>query len=240
MKKKLKLGDGIPLKKGKWVFSGLGGKIFDKHISKSIPLYDQSHDIGLKISDFFLTEKSHMYDLGCSTGTFLNKIANRNNNKKICKFTGIDEIKDMCKISKKNNRRNKNVKISNIKIEKLKFKKSALISSFYTMQFIHPSKRQKIFNNIFKNLQWGGGFLVFEKVRANDARFQDMITQIYNDYKLNSGFNANEILSKSKSLQGVMEPFSSKANEDMLKRAGFKDIICVMKLLCFQGWLAIK
>ena len=101
MKKKFKLGDGIPLKKGKWVFSGLGGKIFDKHISKSIPLYDQSHDIGLKISDFFLTEKSHMYDLGCSTGTFLNKIANRNNNKKICKFTGIDEIKDMCKISKK-------------------------------------------------------------------------------------------------------------------------------------------
>ena len=170
----------------------------------------------------------------------MNKIANRNNNKKICKFTGIDEIKDMCKISKKNNKKNKNVKISNIKIEKLKFKKSALISSFYTMQFIHPSKRQKIFNNIFKNLQWGGGFLVFEKVRANDARFQDMITQIYNDYKLNSGFNANEILSKSKSLQGVMEPFSSKANEDMLKRAGFKDIICVMKLLCFQGWLAIK
>ena len=76
---------------------------------KSIPLYDQSHDIGLKISDF-LTEKSHMYDLGCSTGTFLNKIAIRNNKKKFVSH-GIDELK-ICVKYQKNNKKNKNVKIS--------------------------------------------------------------------------------------------------------------------------------
>ena len=37
-----------------------------------------------------------------------------------------------------------------------------------------------------------------------------------------------------------MEPFSTKGNYDLLKRAGFKDIITVFKYLCFEGILAIK
>mgnify|MGYP005999120603 CR=1 FL=1 len=46
--------------------------------------------------------------------------------------------------------------------------------------------------------------------------------------------------SKSKSLKGVMDPFSSSANFDMLKRAGFKDIMTVLKFVNFEGFLAIK
>ena len=67
-------GDNIVSKASQWKFSGNTAKNFDKHISKSVPLYEWSHDIALKVSDFFLTEKGHSYDLGCSTGTFLNKI----------------------------------------------------------------------------------------------------------------------------------------------------------------------
>ena len=84
------------------------------------------------------------------------------------------------------------------------------------------------------------GFLFFEKVRAPDARFQDMMSLIYNDYKLDQGYNAKEIIEKSRSLKGVMEPFSSKANFEMLKRAGFKDSMSVFKFVCFEGFLAIK
>ena len=115
-----------------------------------------------------------------------------------------------------------------------------MITSFYTIQFIHPSKRQKIFNKIYKSLNWGGAFIFFEKVRAPDARFQDILSQMYQDYKIDQGYSADEIVSKSRSLKGVMEPFSSKANVELLKRAGFKDIISIMKFLCFEGWLAIK
>ena len=82
---------------------------------------------------------------------------------------------------------------------------------------------------------WGGGFLFFEKVRAPDARFQDMTTTMYND-KLNQGFNEKEILNKTKSLKGVLEPFSSKANIQLLKRAGFKDIMCIFKFINFEGF----
>ena len=50
----------------------------------------------------------------------------------------------------------------------------------------------------------------------------------------------SEIMSKTLSLKGVMEPFSSEANLEFMKRAGFKDIIPIQKYLCFEGWLAIK
>ena len=54
-------------------------------------------------------------------------------------------------------------------------------------------------------------------MRAPDARFQDMTTQIYNDYKIEQGYSPMEIISKSKSLKGKMDPFSSEANKNMLK-----------------------
>ncbi len=236
---KLEVGNKIKLKNGKWSFSGSTPNNFDAHIKKSVPLYVWSHNLSLNFSEFFLTEKTNVYDLGCSTGTFLHLLSSRYPKGKH-KYFGIDEIKGMCQISKRKNKKRSDVKILNNKIENVKFKKSSLITSFYTMQFINPKKRQLIFNKIYKNLNWGGGFIMFEKVRAKDARFQDMTNQIYENFKLDQGFTYKEILSKSLSLKGVMEPFSSDANLKMLKRAGFKDIITILKFLNFEGFLAIK
>ena len=75
-----------------------------------------------------------------------------------------------------------------------------------------------------------------EKVRGSDARFQDIMTQTYNEYKISQGFNPNEIIAKSRSLKGVLEPFSTNGNLQLLKRAGFKDIMTVFKYACFSGF----
>ena len=53
-------------------------------------------------------------------------------------------------------------------------------------------------------------------------------------------FSNEEINSKTKSLKGVLDPFSTKGNLDLLKRAGFKDISTVAKFVCFEVFLAIK
>ena len=75
---------------------------------------------------------------------------------------------------------------------------------------------------------------------GSDARFQDILTQTYSEYKLSQGFSSNEIISKSRSLKGVLEPFSTYGNIQLLKRSGFKDIMTVFKYGCFEGFLAIK
>ena len=141
---------------------------------------------------------------------------------------------------------NKNKKNSNIikfiskDIKKILFKQSDLIISYFTLQFIEPRFRQILINKIYKALNWGGAFIIFEKIRASDARFQDIFTLIYSDYKLKSGFSTNEIINKSRSLKGVLEPFSEFGNLGLLKRAGFVDIIPIFQWLCFKGYLCIK
>ena len=70
-----------------------------------------------------------------------------------------------------------------------------LITSVFTMQFIKAQKRQNIYNKIYKNLTRGGAFILFEKVLAENGKFQDIYNGIYNDFKINQNF-----LNKSRSI----------------------------------------
>jgi len=234
-------GDNIKAKNASWSFDGSTYKNFNNHIKKSVPLYQETHDLYLNFSDFFLQDNSKIIDIGSSTGTYLiNFHKKHHNTRKGLKFEGYDTIKKMVDYSNKTKPKKSNIKFINKDINKVNFKNSCIVSSFYTIQFISPKKRQFIINKIYKNLNWGGAFFMVEKVRGPDARFQDIISQVYLEYKLSKGYKSDEILSKSRSLKGILEPFSSNANFQMLKRSGFKDIFTVFKYCCFEGWLAIK
>ena len=234
-------GDKIKSKNAAWSFRGDVFKNFDKHINKSVPLYSECRDIYLKLSDFFIQDKSRVIDIGCSTGTFLIELNERhkNINKKIY-LEGYDTVEEMIKFCKKKLKKKGNIKFHKRDVTKLCFKKACIVSSFYTLQFIAQNKRQYLINKIYKDLNWGGAFFLIEKVRGPDARFQDILNQIYMEYKIDQGYSSNEIISKSRSLKGVLEPFSTKGNKDMLSRAGFVDILTVFKYGSFEGFLAIK
>ena len=79
--------------------------------------------------------------------------------------------------------------------------------SYYVIQFIPPRDRQKLIDKIYETLNWGGAFVWFEKVRGPDARFQDIMVNMYHNFKLDNGYDAEEIMNKTNSLKGVMEPF---------------------------------
>ena len=236
------VGDKIKAKKGNWKFSGKTVKNFDSHVEKSVPLYNEGHELICDLSDFFIKEKSVSYEVGCSTGTLTFKLAKHNKHKPNATFIGLDIEKEMIKAAmiKKKNSSKVNVQFKVADISKLKMKKADMIICYYTLQFIPPSIRQNILKKFYNNLNWGGALILFEKVRGPDARFQDISTILYTDYKLRKKYTANDIVSKTSSLKGVLEPFSSQANIDLLKRAGFKDINSIQKYICFEGFLAIK
>lgn len=233
------VGDKIKTSNANWRFNEDVVEGFDKHVLRSVPFYKEGHDLVIKLSDFFLSDKSLCYEIGCSTGALLESIANRNSQKKVS-YIGVDSEKAMVNSSKAKCSKNKSISILHADAVELEYEKADLIVSYYTIQFIKPRYRQILINKIFESLNWGGAFVLFEKVRAPDARFQDISTALYTDFKTDNNYTAEEILNKSKSLKGILEPFSSKANLDMLKRAGFEDITTIMKYVCFEGFLAIK
>ena len=234
-----KIGDGIEVETKRWTFSGDVVKNFDNHIKKSVPGYDEGHDLITNLTPFFIGEnRSKVVEIGCSTGTLLKKIRQTTERSDV-EFIGIDIENDMINFAKENNKfENCSYEVGDIKDYELSG--CSVITSYYTMQFINPSIRQVIIDKIFDSLNWGGAFLFFEKVRGPDARFQDIMQTLYTEYKMSEGYNEKEIIGKTLSLKGILEPFSSNANIEMLKRAGFQDINLVFKRLCFEGYLAIK
>ena len=228
----------MKLKTGAWSFGGKIPNEFELHIAKSVPLYLEGHQIIVRLSDYFLTEGSVCYDIGCSTGNLLNKISKHSNKKKINLY-GIEKEKSMYKYAKLKIKE-KNIKFINKDFRSVLTKKSDLIISYYTLQFINPSIRQNILTKIFKTLNWGGAFIMFEKIRGNDARFDNMLNSLYLDFKEDNKLSVKDIFLKSKSLRGILEPFSDSGNLGLIKRAGFRDIQPIMQSLCFKGYLCIK
>ncbi|MFC5474495.1 methyltransferase domain-containing protein [Paraherbaspirillum soli] len=238
----LSVGDSIVTSNAAWTFAGDTAKNFDGHVSKSVPCYAEGHELIAQISDFFVGGHSVCYELGCSTGTLTRALARRHGVN--VKWIGLDIEPDMIEQARESTASEAhplpNVSFITDDINLHPYEKSDFIVAYYTLQFVRPRLRQELLARIYESLNWGGAFLLFEKVRAPDARFQDIAVGLYNEYKLKQGYDAEQILQKTRSLKGVLEPFSTDGNMDLLRRAGFVDIVTVFKHICFEGFLCIK
>ena len=235
-------GDGIEVGNGGWTFAGDVARNFSRHVRRSVPLYDEGHELICRVSDYFVHDDSLVYELGVSTANLLTKLAARHQGKANVRFVGLDNQPAMLEQAHREHSPAalERVALECADINLFEYEQADLIVAYYTVQFVPPRIRQDLFSRIHGALNWGGAFILFEKVRAPDARFQDIATGIYADFKLENGFNAEDILSKSRSLKGVLEPFSTQGNLDLFARAGFPDVMTILKHIPFEGFLAIK
>jgi tRNA (cmo5U34)-methyltransferase len=236
-------GDGIDAPNANWSFAGPAAERFDEHVSRSVPLYAEGHEIVCGLSDFFVSAGSTAYELGCSTGSLTLRLAEHNREKREARFVGIDIEPEMIAKAEAKRRASglENVEFLADDILGVELGPADFIVAYYTVQFVRPKVRQVLIDRVFNALNWGGCFVMFEKVRGPDARFQDIMTAMYSyDYKLAQGYKAEEIISKARSLKGILEPFSTQGNLDMLARAGFKDVTTILKFISFEGFVAIK
>lgn len=234
------VGHNIEAKNAGWTFGGKVPDTFVSHISQSVPYYVEMHDLVCQLSDFFVGQDSVCYELGVSTGELLKKLALHHSAKPQVRWVGLDVEEAMIEKAKEHCADVPNITVAKEDIRLFEYEKSDLFVSYYCMQFVPPRDRQAIFEKIYESLHWGGAFILFEKVRGPDARFQDILSSLYNDYKARNGLSADEILAKTRSLKGILEPFSTAGNMGLLERAGFSDVMGVFKYLSFEGFLAIK
>jgi tRNA (cmo5U34)-methyltransferase len=239
MDEQKKVGQGLIAANAAWTFENTAGS-FDEHVSKSIPFYSEGQELICQLSDFFLHEGALVTELGSSTGALAERFLAHNAARSDLQFTGVDFIASMVEKASDRCADDSRARFLCEDVLAHDLQTSAMVISYYTIQFIHPRVRQGLFNRIYERLEWGGAFILFEKVRGPDARFQDITSQIYLEHKLRKEFSEAEILNKQRSLKGILEPFSTRGNLDLLTRAGFVDMMTIMKWVCFEGFLAIK
>jgi tRNA (cmo5U34)-methyltransferase len=233
------VGNGLTASDGRWSFGGETSRSFDRHVARSVPLYRRGHALILQLSDFFLMDGATCYDLGCSTGVLARKPARRHRGRGI-RFVGIDVEPQMVAFARSRGGSSLGVQFICAALERFAFEPADLFISYYTMQFTAPKDRQGIYDRIYRALNPGGALILFEKVHAEDARLQDILSQLLVDRKLSLGFTPDQIVNKSRSLKGVMRPCSTAFNLECLAAAGFAVSAPIIKYLSFEGILAIK
>ena len=236
----MNIDDGITAKRSAFSFGAEVAEAFPDHARRSIPFYRDGHELICYLSDFFVAPDSTVYDLGCSTGDLLKILAEYNGHKPDVRWIGLDKEQGMIDRARKTCDGLEQVELNCEDILTCALDRSDMIIAYYTVQFIEERRRQTLFDRVYQALNWGGAFILFEKVGAPDSRFQDMMSCLYREFKQRKGFSSEEILNKEASLKGVLKPFSTAGNLGLLERAGFVDVMTVMKYVSFEGFLAIK
>jgi len=203
-------------------------KNFDKHIAQSIPNYDLLFDSIVSLAPYFLYPQSAIIDLGCSTGKLLETIPY--DGRKI----GYDISDNL--LPQSQGRTSYSLRdITGI----TQFVDATLILSIFTLQFIDRSKRQELLDKIYASLVDGGAFIWAEKVHADSAYWEQTLTSAHYDYKQKS-FTAQEILDKERDLRTMMRLQTSKENQDMAWKAGFRNSALLWKFFNFECYVYVK
>ena len=220
-----------------WEFDKKITKIFDDHIIRSVPGYIDGHDFIVSASKNILFNGAKVLDVGCSNGSLLNKIE-----KKLgldISYYGIDISKDMITSAKKN-KTSKRINFYHKDIQQLKNKNFDLVISYFTLQFVAPSKKINFIKNVYNKLNNNCYFLIFEKVIEKSGFMQNFLNLAYNDFKEKNQFSPVEIYKKTNSLRGAMHPLTREENYKNFRLCKFKNINLLYKNMFFEGYIMKK
>ena len=226
-------------RKRTWSFGGNIPAKFVDHIRRSVPWYDEGHELVCTLSEFFCRSGGLCYELGASTGQLTAKLARRHDGQGV-RFVGIDSEPAMVAYARRHCAGMANVTFLSADCTDMSFEPCDLVVSYYCLQFVPFARRPAVVRRVFRGLNPGGAFVLFEKVAGDGARAEEILSGAYVDFKARNRFTGDEILGKSRSLRGLLTPQTSGGNVAMLRQAGFRTVVPVMRYLCFEGLLAVK
>ena len=215
-------------------------RIFEHYVRKHVPFYDEIHRMVAELSDWFLRDGGVVYDLGTSTGECVLRIHDRHPSKDL-KFVAVDSSREMIEKAK--------LRLSHVpQVEfvvadlntPFQIENASLVSGVLILQFLEPSSRPRLLQEIYRGLKNGGALLLVEKVTGRTKRFESMWNDLYHDLKRRNGVNELEIAAKAASLRGVMLPYPLGADIRLIRQAGFQDFDVFFKWYNWVGIIAVK
>lgn len=215
---------------------------FDNHIDKSIRHYSTLHDDIVKMSQYFVEDHTHVYDLGCSTGKTLGAMIDQNRTfAPDAHYVGI-ECAEGFKEDMQTRMREYETDDLELRFEDIRTAdmfNASLITSIFTLQFMPRADRQETLNQVYESLNPGGAFIFAEKTYSCSPKVQDMLTFMYYDFKRES-FDTKDIMDKEQTLRHMLKPNTWSELQTMLETAGFESVQTFWQNHLFVGAIAIK
>lgn len=218
-----------------WRFNKDIVNIFDSHIKKSIPMYDEFQKNIADMSVYFTQKNSNVVDIGTSTGNLIFRLKEINKHRNLT-FNGLDIENDMIEYCIEHF---KDINFKLCDALDYDYSNTSVITSMLSLQFMNKSDRIVLLEKIYNEMCVDGALFIVEKVKNDIVDLHDIYNDIYYDFK-RENLSDSEILDKNMSIRGVSKPLSLDDNIKMLKDAGFKKIDIFLKSMNFVGIIAIK
>ncbi len=218
-------------------------KVFDNMVERSIPFYHEIHRLIIDLAGKIKKKNVIIYDLGCSTGTTMILLDQFLKKKGInAHFIGIDNSIPMLEKCREKLIKNKvrSYTLLCADLTQFDFGKADMVIMNYTLQFIPVKNRLELLKKIYKSLNSKGLFVMTEKIHSEEKNTQDLITELYYDFKERNGYSRLEIAQKREALEKFLITLSTKDELELMKKAGFKKRDQIFRWYNFSCFLGMK
>ena len=227
-----------PIKK-QFEFDEEVAAVFDDMLQRSVPFYEESQ----KIAEFFILKKLQeggvLYDLGCSTATFLIRLQRKLKNDAL--LIGLDNSEAMLEHARKKCEAfGADITVACADILEYAYEPADVFVSNYTLQFIRPLVREELVKKIAEALKKDGIFIFSEKVISHHSKLNKELIECYYDFKKTQGYSEYEIMQKREALENVLVPYSEGENIKMALNCGFSHCEVIFRWANFATFIAIK
>jgi tRNA (cmo5U34)-methyltransferase len=227
---------------GDFQFDEKVAAVFPDMIQRSVPGYTTILNMIGNMSERYVQAQSHCYDLGCSLGAAT--LAIRQGVKaENCKIIAVDNSSamiDRCRKMINVDKGQVPVELHCADIQSINIQKASMVVINFTLQFIPLEERQAIIQKIYNGMLPGGVLLISEKIRFDDEPHQQLMTELYHNFKRTNGYSELEIAQKRMALENVLQPETIDAHKNRIKSAGFTSIDVWFQCFTFASFIAIK
>ena len=226
----------------KFEFNEPVARVFDDMLERSVPMYRECLQSAVDWCARFVQPGTHVYDLGCSTGTLMKRLAGRLPTDSGVRLVGLDNSGPMLvKAREKLATSPLPWKLLEADLHgDFSLTNASVVIMNYTLQFIPPERRLEVVRKIHNGLNDGGLLILIEKVKSENSRFEKTCVAFHHEFKRNQGYSRLEIARKREALENVLTPWTVGENINLLMDAGFTSEELFFKWNNFAGFVALK
>ena len=227
---------------GDFKFSKKVAQVFDDMVSRSVPFYGEIQRMLTEMVADFAKPNTAVYDLGCSTGTTLINIDQVLDSS--VRFVGIDESPEMldkCRANFEQAGVTRDFELVATDLNQgVSLNAASVAIMCLTLQFVRPLYRERLVQDIYRQLDTDGCLILVEKVLGEDSLFNRLFIKYYYDMKRRHHYSEMEISQKREALENVLIPYKLGENQALLAATGFRYHEVFFKWYNFCGIIAVK
>jgi tRNA (cmo5U34)-methyltransferase len=227
---------------GPFEFNESVANVFEDMLERSVPMYQECQSLAIHWCVQFAQANTSVYDLGCSTGTLLLKLAQSIDKNKKIQLIGLDNSKAMLEKSRKTLEKSP-VACELIEADLnqgLSIQNASVVVMNYTLQFVSPEHRLRLLRTIREGLLPGGSLVLIEKIKSVVPHLDRTFIELHHKFKRDHGYSNLEISRKREALENVLIPCTVEENQALIKDAGFSTVDLFFKWNNFAGFIALN